>query len=850
MADISFPTTPTNGQTYTFNNVTYQYNSARNKWSVIPRTEYVAASSITLGSAEITSDNGVIVLPEGSKVGSIVLSKGGATQYANTSLLPTSNLSAGEFAFVGNTLFITNGTGWYSVGVTNQSPTLSLSTSSISLGASGNTINFTFTASDPDGPTPTVTMATTANSAQANVTLYTSNNTVTVENLSAENYSANIVITATDGINQTFGTVTLTVGYLSELWDETLLSVGTSSTNSLDNSTFIDRSTNAHTVTTGGSPVQTAFHPYLDNWSVEFDGTGDYLDVGSSNDAVSFGTGDFTIECWINPKTISSEDGLLTGVGWVLYFYPNSNLQWGRKSPQTPANLGATSSAVNTNEWTHVEVTRSSGTVRMFLNGTLNATITDTADYSNSGFLRIGRSHSNIDFDGSISNVRIIKGTALHTASFTPPSEKLTAVSGTSVLTCQSNRFIDNSTNSYAITIGGNPKVSAFNPFGQESEYASGGNRGSYYATNNGFLSIDGSSIDFTQNWTIECWVYYDASAIGSHIVSSINAGSGVDGLYFLNASDFYITTNGSGWGMSFQADAYLKRYSWHHCALTWDGNTYTAWIDGISRSTYSSTSPVSFSSQAIGVGATSSGTGNFGGYISDFNITTGTAKYTTTFTPPISPVGNTNADLYLPMDNAGIYDKTGNETLVNVGTGMKTANGQTKYASTSVYVQSGSSAYNSVNSITLNDFTVEFWIYTGGGDISTATYDIITIGEANINSGADFYIYQNNLRIWNNAGYLLVPAGLTTNAWHHIAFVRSGTTVTGYANGSSVGTDTMSNTLSGVIHFGGYYTNVYSRYLPVGTYIENLQISNIAKYTSNFTPPTQTQGRTYQAGS
>jgi len=138
---------------------------------------------------------------------------GGATQYANTASLPKQDLTFGEFALVGNTLFITNGVGWYSVALINQSPSLSISVSDISLGSTGNTINFTYTATDPDGPTPTVSMTTTANTSQANVTLYNANSTVTVENLSADAYSANIVLTATDGIDQTFGTVTLNVAY-------------------------------------------------------------------------------------------------------------------------------------------------------------------------------------------------------------------------------------------------------------------------------------------------------------------------------------------------------------------------------------------------------------------------------------------------------------------------------------------------------------------------------------------------------------------------------------------------------------------------------------------------------------
>jgi len=187
----------------------------------------LTGDTLTVGNTTI---NGT-----GVTVGGAPLSggSGGATQYANTASLPKTDLTFGEFALVGNTLFITNGVGWYSVALINQSPSLSISVSDISLGATGNTINFTYTATDPDGPEPTVTLETTANTSQANVTLYTSNSTVTVENLSAESYSANITLTATDDIDQTFGTVTLNVIYLSEYWNETALSIGTSSTDGL-----------------------------------------------------------------------------------------------------------------------------------------------------------------------------------------------------------------------------------------------------------------------------------------------------------------------------------------------------------------------------------------------------------------------------------------------------------------------------------------------------------------------------------------------------------------------------------------------------------------------------------------
>ena len=98
---------------------------------------------------------------------------------------------------------------------------------------------------------------------------------------------------------------------------------------------------------------------------------------------------------------------------------------------------------------------------------------TDNTEFIGTSTLYIGSAGNNtLRFKGFLSDVRLVKGTAIYTTNFTPPTEKLTAVTGTSLLTCQSNRFIDNSTNAYTITVNGNPKVSAFNPFGQESEYA------------------------------------------------------------------------------------------------------------------------------------------------------------------------------------------------------------------------------------------------------------------------------------------------------------------------------------------------------------------------------------------
>ena len=93
-------------------------------------------------------------------------------------------------------------------------------------------------------------------------------------------------------------------------------------------------------------------------------------------------------------------------------------------------------------QWNHVMVTRSGNTMYMFHNGGLTGSGTSvTATFNDvSADVTIGGNiNSAAMWNGNISNLRIIKGRALHTtASFTPPSTRLTKTSDTVLLCCQS----------------------------------------------------------------------------------------------------------------------------------------------------------------------------------------------------------------------------------------------------------------------------------------------------------------------------------------------------------------------------------------------------------------------------
>ena len=178
--------------------------------------------------------------------------------------------------------------------------------------------------------------------------------------------------------------------------------------------------------------------------AVSFDGTGDYLTVPYSSDFVL--DGDFTIECFVyfisgSVMVDFTRVGSYTN-GWQLYnqaptFYGYSSSGNAYMTSDRPLSRG----------WNHLAVTRtiSNNTARMFINGVQTASSTSFSHtYGNdtSNVLMVGaQSYGGPQayFTGHISNLRIIKGTALYTSNFTPPTTPLTDVTNTKLLCCQSN---------------------------------------------------------------------------------------------------------------------------------------------------------------------------------------------------------------------------------------------------------------------------------------------------------------------------------------------------------------------------------------------------------------------------
>lgn len=244
-------------------------------------------------------------------------------------------------------------------------------------------------------------------------------------------------IGATSGGDEYIGETTLDTGFHSLAFTPTGGSSIDSSTvlllhfdGSDASTTFTDSSPFGRTVTvTSPAQIDTAQSKFggasglfsVDNAAISLDGSSDF----------AFGTDDFTVEMFVRLSTIRGENqhiydsrpsgstdddypGLqITSSGVIRFFRGDV--------------VVITGSTLSVNTWYHIAVTRASGVSRLFVNGVLVGSAADTIAYRNGASRPIigvgGNDPGDNEFFGWIDELRVSKGIARWTASFTPPAE-------------------------------------------------------------------------------------------------------------------------------------------------------------------------------------------------------------------------------------------------------------------------------------------------------------------------------------------------------------------------------------------------------------------------------------------
>ena len=163
-------------------------------------------------------------------------------------------------------------------------------------------------------------------------------------------------------------------------------------------------------------------------------GGADYIQFASSAD-YAYGTNDFTIECWIRPTS-------LTGTQCIIdqRVAPSEvSIMMELNSSGVPrlyvngSYVISGNTTISANVWTHVAISRATGTTRMYINGIQQTTTyTDANNYA-ARPVRIGGYYSNSAyFTGYIDELRISTGIARYTSDFslTPVSAAFTLTPG------------------------------------------------------------------------------------------------------------------------------------------------------------------------------------------------------------------------------------------------------------------------------------------------------------------------------------------------------------------------------------------------------------------------------------
>jgi hypothetical protein len=241
-------------------------------------------------------------------------------------------------------------------------------------------------------------------------------------------------------------------------------------------------------------------------------------------------------------------------------------------------------------------------------------------------------------FPGYISNARIVKGVAIYTANFTPPTTPVTNTAQTSLLLNMANAGIyDAAAQNNMITVGDAQASSAITAKWPPTSIRFDPTTGA--ATDSLTMPLTPATTITSGNFTIEFWLNPSTVATATQAIigtsEGVSAGT-INWLIYLvtSALSFQCYSNASVLMVNFSHQTTLSAGTWYYCALTRNGSTFTLYINGVaSTSTPTSAATISQSGTTLYVGkfGASSTINALNGYIQDLRMTKGVARTITT---------------------------------------------------------------------------------------------------------------------------------------------------------------------------------------------------------------------------
>ena len=427
---------------------------------------------------------------------------------------------------------------------------------------------------------------------------------------------------------------------------------------------------------------------YTPNYYATFNGTNQYL-VLPLNNEFAIGTGNFTVEAWVYPKSFQTYGTIIAGANygfqsdWGLYTGDGTSTVYPffQFTNSISDRLYATT-LLNLNSWNHIAVTRSGGTARIYINGSLsNSGNFATQSLDNTLQKGIGGCYNGVVqtlFNGYISNLRVINRTSVYTGNFTPVGPLRTvqssrpnvlALNGTEtvLLTLQSSALIDNS--------------NYFGPIPYMSSTTYVGIVYPYSLSVPTFTPVPQGPLS---PFTIEYWVmdnggggqqgplaFNNYSLSTDTIPYSTGLNNGTSNGKAVGLYPYFGSYDGTTWSTISSPTPILSN-RWYHIAVSFDGSVARLFVNG---NNIASSNTLRLTTNPSNTGFTitqSYATGS----MSNFRFVQGRALYTNNFTPsgPLTAVPGT---VLLTLQDAVTVDNSINAyPIVNTGVIMTTSSG------------------------------------------------------------------------------------------------------------------------------------------------------------------------------
>ena len=594
----------------------------------------------------------------------------------------------------------------------------------------------------------------------------------------------------------------------------------------------------------------------------------------------AIGSGDCSIECWVNVSTLSQWHGIIKRGGnnqaGNFQFYVRNDtevyLNWSGSSAGTA--ITTSGANIQPNTWYWLQVIRSSGTVNIYVNGVSKASFSDSSNISSTTYYDIGGWTSYYS-DALIRDLRV---STVARSSSTGPSDKLEVDSDTTFLTCNLP-YVTFSTpsavNNYVQYISGPVSTKPFSPY-DYLEYSTTDHGGSVYfdGSNDDLTITDHSAFDLsTGNWTVEFW-WNPKSVNTNEGPMSVGYGSGSTptGLKFAWENDklYAFSMDGSTLqtGLYHDATAASLVNRWNHVAAVYNGTNTDLYLNGVASGRAQSTNFGENSSDDVRIGSVRrlSSIHYSECSISDVRIVKGTAVYSGNFTPPTGPLTTTggtypsttnvntsitasNTSLLIKGIDASIIDKSQGSNLKLEGS----VAGSTNQVRSGAWVNTKTMKFDSVDDlINLNGVldlsqacTWEAWVYFDNHPDASGfmhMFQSASYSSTDPPFGIRFKTtggMKINFVLYTTSGNHEVssPNAISLDTWYHLAFSRTSSGVYNvYIDGTRYSTFTESATYQSagdVMVIGNSGTgSTPARYLD--GYMQDIRITQgLARYTA-----------------